>query len=66
MATRGFPAGADIVCDVETKDGRTWVGCDLFNHNNDVTAVFWINETSLMMVPVQDILSIVVYEREKE
>ena len=66
MATRSFPVGADVVCDVETKDGRGWVGCDTYNHSNESTVAFWADENTLMLVPLRDIYSIKVYERKKD
>jgi hypothetical protein len=65
MATREFPAVADIVCDVDLKDGRFWRECDMAQHANNAIVAFWLDEKNLLAVPLQDVSTITFYEREK-
>jgi len=65
MATREFPSVADIVCDVDLKDGRFWRECDLAPNANNAIVAFWVDEKNLLAVPLQDVSTITFYEREK-
>ena len=66
MATREFPVGADIVCDVDLKDGRFWRECDMVQNKNEAIVAFWMDEKNILAVPLQDVSTITFYEREKD
>jgi hypothetical protein len=47
------------------KDGRVWLECDMVDNKNPSTAMFWVDDNTVIAVPLQDVAMITFYERKR-
>ena len=66
MAVKNFDDQGNIVADVYTKAGDIYRKCDLGPVTIDRTFAFWIDDTQMHIIPMENINQIVFYEIEEE